>query len=125
MRLYDCEFCTIRCLLFTYFVPDNQKLAFSPRAVHWGICAVDCDVATISWPYSYMVTVPALLGDTMSVTCHAGYAWTSNPSVNASRNATCSHVGGSGAWVMSGNPQCERMLLAYSLKRTYSYYVIK
>lgn len=75
------------------------------------ILLVDCMTATISGPYIYTVTFPALLTSTITVNCQAGYAWTSSPSVAASRSATCSNVSGSGAWLINGNPQCACMLM--------------
>ena len=71
----------------------------------------NCMAATItgSYTYEYTVVAPSFIGATMSVTCLAGYAWNTSPSVSFSRTATCSNSTGFGAWVISGAPdQCLR-----------------
>ena len=73
------------------------------------LCTGNCMSATIAGPYTYSVTAPSFPGNTMSVTCNAGYAWNSVTSVGGSRTATCTYSAGVYSWVISGGTdQCLR-----------------
>ena len=71
---------------------------------------VDCTAAIINGSYNYMTPSPASQGSVMSISCAAGYAWTTTPATGA-RNATCKNVTGIGQWVISGGGSCACMTI--------------
>ena len=68
----------------------------------WCDCLVDCSSTSIAGAYLYTLPASAPLGTLMSVTCAAGYVWSSAPT-NGVHNATCSNVSNSIQWAFSGS----------------------
>lgn len=73
---------------------------------------VDCSGSTIAGAYTYTAPSPATLGDTMSVTCNAGYSWNVSP-FSGAQSATCANVGSTGQWVIPGGAICVGIFAAF------------
>ena len=66
---------------------------------------MDCSGAQIAGPYTYTISNPATVGNTMSVDCNGGLVWTSAP-YNSPHNATCTNVNNNSTWVINPSGNC-------------------